>query len=63
MANAHHQNHQLAALPFIDHAEVSHAQPSQAFEFTLQGRAGGRELVEPIDRLNDLQPICLGSSK
>jgi len=37
MANAHHQDHQFAPLPFVDHAVVANTETSQPFEFTLEG--------------------------
>jgi hypothetical protein len=37
MADTHHQKHQCAALPFVDHAVVTHPQAPQSLEFTLEG--------------------------
>ena len=37
MADPHHQDHQLAAVPFVDHAVVTHPQAPQSLEFTLEG--------------------------
>jgi hypothetical protein len=37
MANAHHQDHQFAPLPFVDDAVVANTYTPQSFEFTLEG--------------------------
>jgi hypothetical protein len=68
MADTHHQDHQCAALPFVDHAVVTHPQAPQPFEFTLERRACSRGVTEQVDGLNHPQAFglwecgeCLGS--
>jgi hypothetical protein len=37
MADAHHQDHQFAPLPFVHNAVVANTYTPQPFEFTLEG--------------------------
>ena len=60
MADAHHQDHQFAALPFVDQAVVAHPQAAQSFKFTLECRTGSWGVAEQVDRLNHPQAIGLG---
>ena len=48
---------QFAALPFDHHAVVADTQAPQAFEFTLESRAGSRGVAEQVDDCN--QPLTV----
>ncbi len=59
MTDAHHQDHQFAALPFVDHAVVTHTQAPQSFEFTLEGRACGWGVAQQVDGCDESLLISL----
>jgi len=59
VSNAHNQNHQVAALPLIDHAITANAQTPQPLELSLESRARCRRVTQQIDRLNQAFAIKL----
>ena len=59
MTDANHQDQQLGALPFVNHAEVAHTQAPQTLEFPLEGRTGCRGVAEQIDGCDESRSIGL----
>ena len=59
MTDANHQDQQLGALPFDNHAVVAHTQAPQPLEFPLEGRTGGRGVAEQVDRCEESRSIGL----
>ena len=59
MAGVHHLDRQIAPLPFVNHAVVTHTQAPQSFEFTLEGRACGWGVAELVDGCDERISVTL----